>query len=257
MEQEEVKSYLSDWIANEVVRFAEIKDYPFHPFICQDSYVEGFKLAGVNVVLNKEKKAATFGFNLNVLGKKHFVPLCLKYNQILAGEGSLPMSTNSLIFSVARLCFDAGVSVEESYGHKISVDQKKSLTKSLEQIACNASRGMESIWREYAQKYHENILITPDGVTPSFNQKSLILPRIYGSIDWKELGELEEADFISEGERRDFRENVTIYFFEELAKTKGFPLKEISPLSSPDIDPVNMFVEGSEIKWRNLEKFLC
>ncbi len=250
MEHEEVKSYLNDWIANEVVRFAGMNDYPLHPFICLDSYVEGFKRAGVGVVLDKQKKEATFGFNLEVLGKKQYVPVYLKYSQILRGEGIVPMSTHSMLFSLAKLCLGAGFALD------VSPDNIGPLSKNLEKISIAASTGMQSVWREYAQKYHENILITPEGIAPQLGERSNILPSIYRNIDWKELDELDEADFISESERRDFRENVTLFFFEELAKTKGFPLREVLPNVPPFLDPVNMFVEGSDIQWRNLEKFL-
>jgi hypothetical protein len=165
------------------------------------------------------------------------------------------MSSNSLVFSVAKLCFDAGVSVEEKNSSKMSVDQIAFLNKDLERIVCSASKGMESVWREYAQKYHENVLITPDGAVSPL-EKSHILPHIYEQVDWKALEELEEVDFVSEGEKRDFRDNVTIFFFEELAKTKRFPLKEISPDNPNLLDSVRMFADGEDIKWRNLEKFL-
>ena len=251
MGHEQAINELSDGVASELVMLASRKNYPINPYVGLLGFVEGFKSWGVPVHLNEPAKRASFIFHLNSSGIDYRLPVECSYQQILNGMGnSVRGSPCTFLDSSMRIIRSAERILLNNYGLKVTEEQRVGFAKGFIDKAPIFISALTDVWKDSFQKYHEHVLISPEGGIPALKESD-ILPIVLKQIDWDEYDEVARRDVSDGSETAAFRGYFNILFFAELARKKGYPLEEVSPGKEP-YDPLDFFVNGKDIPWRNL-----
>jgi len=253
MVYEQQREELSKGIAEALLYLARKKEYPLHPFVGLLGFTEGIKDCGVKVDLDAKSKKAKFHLNIDVSGIKYYVPVEKEYSHLIAGSGSVPGSPDAFFDSAMDLLSASEVSLYDNYGVGLTDEQSKSLTVNFSARCSSFMDAMNNIWREYFEKYYENVLVSVDGKVP-YLVGSKILPTILDEERIEEYVEICRDDVNDDREMAGFQWYVNDLFFRELAISKGYPQQAV--LRKKDYNLVQTFVHGNNITWRNLERLI-
>jgi len=251
MEYDQQIDEMSRSVASELLRLAATKNYPLNPRASLDSFFEGFYDWGVPVRLDDKSKKAWFDFKHDISGTGYLASVECSYQQILEGSGKGVIgSVQTLLSSASLIVGTSGKVLERNYGPKLTREQRADFVKYFNDRTDSFSSIFTGLLKKYFEKYHENVLISPEGGVPELKE-SEILPTVLDQVDWDEYGETLRDIGNNQNELSAFRGFFNILFFTKLIKTKGYPMREIS-YKQESYDPIEKFADGKDIPWRNL-----
>lgn len=242
---------LSDGVASELYRLAITKNYPLNPTISLDSFFESFDEWGVDVRLDDKSKKAWFDFKHTISGIDYLAPVECSYQQILDGGGSyVAGSLGAISHTASAIMLTSGKVLANNYGSRLSEEQRKGFVNHFHRDFSGFSSIFARLITDYFGKYHEHILISPEGGIPKLKESDII-PVVLDQVNWDEYKDTLRDIGNNKSELAAFRGFFNILFFSELIKTRGYPLRKI-PFRQASYDPIEKFADGKDIVWRNL-----